>query len=44
MVETADWASVGMAMSEKVTGVRASRAVWDVEDWYAVPLPWGVGE
>jgi Family of unknown function (DUF6461) len=44
MVETADWFSVAMAMSEKVTGVRATRAVQDVEEWYVVPLPWGAME
>lgn len=44
MVETADWFSVATAMSEKVTGVRATRDVRDVVDWYVVPLPWGVVE
>lgn len=44
MVETADWFGVAMAMSEKVTGVRATPAVQDVDEWYAVPLPWGAME
>ena len=44
MVETADWFRVAMAMSEKVTGVRATRAVQEVDDWYVVPLPWGAME
>lgn len=44
MVETADWSAVALAMSEKVTGVRATPAVQDVDDWYVVPLPWGVME
>lgn len=44
MVQTADWLSVATAMSEKVTGVRATRDVRDVDDWYVVPLPWGVME
>lgn len=44
MVETADWFSVATAMSEKVTGVRPTRDVRDVADWYVVPLPWGVME
>ena len=44
MVETAGWFRVAMAMSEKVTGVRATRAVQDVDDWYVVPLPWGATE
>ncbi|WP_322920362.1 DUF6461 domain-containing protein [Nocardioides renjunii] len=44
MVETADWSAVAQAMSEKVTGVRATAAVQDVEEWYVVPLPWGVME
>ena len=39
-VETADWFAVAMAMSEKVTGVRAAPAVQDVTDAYVVPLPW----
>lgn len=43
-VATADWASVGMAMAEKVTGVRASRSARDGADWYVVPMPWGVME
>jgi hypothetical protein len=44
MVETADWFGVAMAMSEKVTGVRATPAVQEVDEWYAVPLPWGAME
>lgn len=44
MVETANWFSVATAMSEKVTGVRPTRDVRDVTDWYVVPLPWGVME
>lgn len=47
MVETADWSAVGLAMAEKVTGVRATGDVQFVkgkENWYAVPLPWGAGE
>ncbi|MDZ5660977.1 hypothetical protein SFC79_04305 [Nocardioides sp. S-58] len=44
MVETADWSAVAQAMSEKVTGVRVTPAVQDVEEWYVVPLPWGVME
>lgn len=47
MVETADWVAVGLAMAEKVTGVRATGDVQFVkgkENWYAVPLPWGAGE
>lgn len=44
MVETADWLGVATAMSEKVTGVRATRDVRQVDDWYVVPLPWGVME
>lgn len=44
MVETADWLAVATAMSEKVTGVRATRDVRQVDDWYVVPLPWGVME
>jgi hypothetical protein len=43
MVETASWAAVAQAMSEKVTGVRAP-AVWDVGQWYAVPVPWPATE
>jgi hypothetical protein len=44
MVETTNWFRVAMAMSEKVTGVRATPAVEDVDDSYVVPLPWGVME
>jgi hypothetical protein len=44
MVETADWSAVALAMSEKVTSVRATPAVQDVDDWYVVPLPGGVME
>lgn len=44
MVEIADWAAVAQAMSEKVTGVRATPSVMDVDEWYVVPLPWGVME
>jgi hypothetical protein len=44
MVETADWLAVATAMSEKVTGVRTTRDVRQVDDWYVVPLPWGVME
>jgi hypothetical protein len=44
MVQTADWFSVAMAMGEKVTGVRATRNVQKVDDWYVVPLPWSVLE
>lgn len=44
MVETADWFSIATAMSEKVTGVRATSDIRDVTDWYVVPLPWGVME
>ncbi|PKH37801.1 hypothetical protein SAMN05192575_101850 [Nocardioides alpinus] len=44
MVETASWFDVAMAMSEKVTGVRARASVSNVEDLYVVPLPWGVME
>jgi len=40
MVETASWSAVAQAMSEKVTGVRATPAVQDVDEWYAVPVPW----
>lgn len=40
MVETADWLGVATAMSEKVTGVRPTRDVHTVDDWYVVPLPW----
>lgn len=46
LVETADSSTVGLAMAEKVTGVRADPAVQDVEgkgNWYAVPMPWGAG-
>lgn len=43
MVETADWVTVAMAMSEKVTGVRATGAVWKSQEWYVVPLPWTAG-
>ncbi|MCW2738498.1 DUF6461 domain-containing protein [Nocardioides sp.] len=42
--ETNDWFAVAMAMCEKVTGIRATAAVRDVEDWYVVPLPWGAAE
>ena len=44
MVEIADWAAVAQAMSEKVTGVRATSSVLDVDEWYVVPVPWGVLE
>lgn len=44
MVELASWSAVAQAMSEKVTGVRATPAVHDVDEWYAVPVPWGVTE
>ncbi len=47
LVETADWAAVGLAMAEKVTGVRATAEVQDVkgrENWYAVQMPWGAGD
>ena len=44
MVETADWFDVAMAMGEKVTGVRATSAVWDSGEWYVVPLPWAAAE
>lgn len=40
MVKTADWLGVATAMSEKVTGVRPTRDVRKVDDWYVVPLPW----
>ena len=42
--ETSDWFAVAMAMCEKVTGVRPTAAVWDTDDWYIVPLPWGAAE
>ncbi len=42
--ERADWFDVAMAMSEKVTGVRATRAVKEVIDGYVVPMPWGAAE
>ncbi|GGD16920.1 hypothetical protein GCM10007231_14840 [Nocardioides daphniae] len=45
--ETADWATVGLAMAAKVTGVRVDSQVQDVKgkkNWYAVPLPWGAEE
>jgi hypothetical protein len=44
MVETASWSAVAQAMSEKITGVRATPTVQDVDEWYAVPVPWGVTE
>ncbi|MCF6379211.1 DUF6461 domain-containing protein [Nocardioides KLBMP 9356] len=44
MVETASWSAVALAMSEKVTGVRAVRPGWETGDWYVVPVPWGVSE
>ena len=44
MVEIADWAAVAQAMSEKVTGVRATSSVLDADEWYVVPVPWGVME
>ena len=44
MVATASWSKVAMAMSEKVTGVRATRAVQDGQDWYVVPVAWGAME
>ncbi|WP_170970283.1 DUF6461 domain-containing protein [Nocardioides jishulii] len=47
LVETSDYAAVGLAMAEKVTGVRADPAVLDVsgkENWFVVPTPWGGGE
>lgn len=44
MVELASWSAVAQAMSEKVTGVRATPAVQDGDEWYAVPVPWGVVE
>jgi hypothetical protein len=47
MVETADWSSIGLAMAEKVTGVRATAEVQDVKgkaNWYVVPMPWGAME
>lgn len=44
MVELASWSAVAQAMSEKVTGVRATPTVQDVDEWYAVPVPWGVME
>lgn len=44
MVETADWALIAQTMNEKVTGVRATPAVLDSDEWYAVPVPWGVME
>lgn len=44
MVETASPSDAGMAMAEKVTGVRPPTDEWNSEDWYAVPLPWGAGE
>jgi hypothetical protein len=44
MVEIADWAAVAQAMSEKVTGVRATPSVLDADEWYVVPVPWGVME
>lgn len=44
LAESADWFKVAMAMGEKVTGVRATRAVQDVDDWYVVPLRWGAME
>jgi Family of unknown function (DUF6461) len=44
MAELASWSAVAQAMSEKVTGVRATPAVQDVDEWYAVPVPWAVAE
>jgi hypothetical protein len=44
MVESASWSAVAQAMSEKVTGVRATPTVRDVDEWYAVPVPWAVME
>ncbi len=43
MVETADWSAVALAMSEKVTGVRATPAVRKVKESYVVSLPWAAG-
>ena len=39
MAELASWSAVAQAMSEKVTGVRATPAVQDVDEWCAVPVP-----
>lgn len=41
---TADWSAVGLAMAEKVTGVRASRDARNGTDWYVVPMAWGAME
>lgn len=44
-VETADWVAVGLAMAEKVTGVRATdeaQSVTGKDGWYAVR--WAAGE
>lgn len=42
--DTLDWFAVAMAMCEKVTRVRATSAVCDVEDRYVVPAIWSAGE
>lgn len=44
MVESADWFDVAMAMSEKVTGVRATDPFEENQPSYVVPLPWGAAE
>lgn len=47
LVATADRSAVALAMAEKVTGVRGTPAVQNVEgkeNWYAVPLPWGTAD
>lgn len=50
MVETADWFAVALAMSEKVTGVRATGDPLTAQegprnrDWYVVQLPWTASE
>jgi Family of unknown function (DUF6461) len=40
----ADWLSVALAMSEKVTGVRADESVYDGSEWFLVPLPWAAAQ
>lgn len=42
--DTADWFDVAMAMSEKVTGIRADQRVDEETEWYLVPLPWSASE
>lgn len=41
VVATADWFSVALAMSEKVTGLRVDPIVQDAPSRFPVPLPWG---